>query len=324
MSLESSGDRGRPDVSVIIVAYQVRELVDGCLRSLRASTGGVHWRAYLVENGDDGTAAHVREHFPEVTVFEPGENLGFPRANNLALERIAEAGEGGRYTLLLNPDTVVEPETLATMVRFMDEHPEAGAATCRVDLASGGLDWACHRGFPRPWAALTYFLGFERLFPRSRWAAQYHLRWHDLDTTHEIDAPTGAFFMVRDEVLKQVGLLDPAFFMFGEDLDWAFRIRAAGWRIYYHPATRIVHYKGASSGLKRHSARQSRAGRRQRSRSARHFADSMRIFYDKHLAPGDPLPVRLLVRGGISLHRNVGRLRHLIRVERRTLRRRRG
>jgi GT2 family glycosyltransferase len=288
------------DLTVVIVTYRVRDLTRACLESVRVAAAGHKVDVHLVENGSgDGTLEMVAAEFPEVRLVDAGENLGFIRGNNVILDELLREGTAGRYVLLLNPDTVVQPDTFHEMLTFMHQHPEAGAATCRVDLASGGLDWACHRGFPTPWAALTYMLGGERLFPRSRRLARYHRKWLDLGTTHEIDSPTGAFFLVRREVFERVGALDTDFFMYGDDLDWAWRIKAGGWRIYYHPGTRILHYKGVSTGLKTFSTQWSRADTQQRVRRSNDFYDAMGIFYEKHLARRDPAPLRLAVRAGI-------------------------
>ena len=298
---ESRDDPGSPGLTIVIVAYQVQELVAECLRSIDIAAEGLDVSVHLIENGSDGTAAMVREAFPGVTVHEPGCNLGFPAACNLVLGPVATAEESTPYVLLLNPDTLVEPETLSVMLRFMEAHPEAGAATCRVELAAGGLDWACHRGFPTPWAAFTHYSGLERLFPKSHRFGGYHLSWQDLDSTHEIDTPTGAFFLARSAALREVGAFDERFFMYGEDIDLAFRLKAKGWKVYYHPAARIVHHKGASSGLKRASAQRSQADLAQRLRSNQYFGRAMRMFYDKHYAASDPALVRLAVRGTIGL-----------------------
>jgi GT2 family glycosyltransferase len=299
------------DLTVVMVTYQIRELIGACLESVRAASEGLAVDVAIVENGStDGTLEVIRQEFPELELIDAGENLGFIRGNNVVLDRLVAERSAGRYVLLLNPDTVVRPETFRVMVDFMDAHPEYGGATCRVNLANCALDWACHRGFPTPWSALTHMLGLQKLFPHSRRFARYHLKWLDLDTTHEIDSPTGAFFMVRRETFYRIGGLDTDYFMYGDDLDWAYRIRETGARIAYHPATSIIHYKGVSTGLKGHSARWSRADTVQKIRRSRDFSNAMRIFYDKHLAASDPRPLRWLVRGAIAARRSAETLRY--------------
>lgn len=299
------------DLTVVIVTYRVPELVESCLRSVRAAIHGRAIDVHVVDNGSfDGTVEMIGREFPEARLVDARENLGFIRGNNVVLDELLAQQSCGRYLLLLNPDTVVEPETFDVMLDFMETHPEAGAATCRVDLASGGLDWASHRGFPTPWSALTYMAGLEALSPKSRLFGGYHMRWLDLRRTHEIDCPTGAFFLVRREVFEAVGGLDTDYFMYGDDLDWALRIKRLGWRIYYHPATRIVHYKGVSTGLKGFSRQWSHADTTQRLRRNRDFFHAMRVFYDKHYAPSDRPLLRRAVRAGIVAAREARALRY--------------
>ncbi len=303
---ESAANIPRDDLTVIVVAYHTRDLIGPCLESVLTAADGLRVAVYVVENGSqDGSVEFVREHFAAVNLIDPGSNLGFVGGNNLVLDELLKRGTAGRYVLLLNPDTIVRPDTFRVMIAFMDATPAAGAATCRVDLASGGLDWACHRGFPTPWSSLTHMLGLQRVFPRSPLFARYHRKWQNLSTTHEVDAITGAFFLVRREAFEQVGALDTDYFMFGEDIDWAFRLKAAGWKVFYHPGTSILHYKGVSTGLKAHSGRLTRATAERKARVSGYFAEAMRIFYDKHLAANDSALVRWLVRGGIGARRRL-------------------
>ncbi|HBU21448.1 TPA: glycosyl transferase family 2, partial [Candidatus Beckwithbacteria bacterium] len=222
-------------------------------------------------------------------------NLGFAGGNNLGL-RYAK----GRYQLLLNSDTLLQKDTLVKMVNFMDQHPKVGLSTCKVILKSGKIDPASHRGFPTPWAAFTYYFGLEKLFPRSRFFSQYHQGWKDLSVTHEIDSPVGAFFFLKREALNQAGLLDEAFFMYGEDLDLAFRIKQAGWQIVFTPITKITHLKGAS-GL-------AAPAKKQRLVTNKNFFEAMKIFYRKHYNKRYIFPLRWLIFLGIYL---VEKVKHL-------------
>jgi hypothetical protein len=183
--------------------------------------------------------------FPQVKMIVNTENLGFSRANNQGI-RISH----GRYILLLNSDTVIQPNTLQIMINFMETHPNVGASGCKVLLPDGSLDKACKRGFPTPSASFYYMFGFSNLFPTIPRFNQYHLSYLDPDQDHPVDCLVGAFMLVRRETIEQVGLLDEQFFMYGEDIDWCYRIKQAGWEIYYYPYTSIIHYKGASSRRK--------------------------------------------------------------------------
>lgn len=234
------------DVSIIIVNYNTCELTLQCIRSVFRSRTQFHYEIILIDNASiDGTIAAVKAKFPSVYCIENKENVGFSKANNQGI-RLAK----GRYILLLNSDTVIQEDTLETMVKFMDEHPEVGASGCKVVLPDGSLDKACRRGFPTPSASFYYFSGLAKLFPHSARFNQYHLGHLDEDDEYPVDCLVGAFMMVRRETIEQVGLLDEDFFMYGEDIDWCYRIKEAGWINYYYPKTKIIHYKGASSNKK--------------------------------------------------------------------------
>jgi GT2 family glycosyltransferase len=239
------------DLSIIILNYNTIELTRTCLKTVLASKLG----SYVVEviacdNGSsDGSGQMIQKEFPEVIFIDNKKNLGFAAGNNPGIKRAK-----GRYVLLLNTDTEVPPNTLSTMIAFMDASPTAGAATCKLLLPDGSMDPACHRGFPTPWVAFTYLSKLEKLFPSVPVFSEYHQLYKDLATTHEVDCISGAFFMVRREVIDQVGLMDEEFFMYGEDIDWAYRIRSAGWKILYNPTVTILHKKkqsGRSNLLKR-------------------------------------------------------------------------
>jgi GT2 family glycosyltransferase len=280
------------DLLVIIVSYNVAPLLRGCLQSLFASEG-VRFEVVVVDNcSTDGSARLVRDEFPLVQLIENPVNCGFAAANNLALRAYLArpASERPRYVLLLNPDTVLPPTALATMVAYLDAHPEVGAAGPKLVLADGTLDLACRRSFPTPTVAFYRLIGLSALFPRSRRFGRYNLTYLDPDCETEVDSVVGAFMLVRGVAIEQVGLLDEAFFMYGEDLDWAYRLKAHGWHVRYNPAVTVLHYKGQSS-------RQSRA------RTTAEFYRAMELFYRKHFARSRPVVVNGLVLGAIRLVR---------------------
>jgi N-acetylglucosaminyl-diphospho-decaprenol L-rhamnosyltransferase len=276
------------DISVVIVHYETPELLVGCLEALAASTGGVVLEVVVVDNASirfDEAAA--RRAYSGVQILVNATNAGFASASNRGLRL-----SSGRFVLLLNPDTVVAPDSLATMLAYMDARPEVACATARLELEDGSLDLACRRLFPTPIRSLYRITLLSRLFPRSRRFGQYNLTYLDDREETEIDAPCGAFMMVRREVVTDVGLLDEAYFMYGEDLDWAYRIKAAGWRIMYTPATTVQHRKRASS-------------RRFRQRTIRYFHDGMRRFYAAHYASSHARWVNLLIMAAISARERV-------------------
>jgi N-acetylglucosaminyl-diphospho-decaprenol L-rhamnosyltransferase len=298
------------DLVTVIVSHNVRDLLRGSLGSIERSTTDFKIEVWVVDNGSaDGTSAMVRQEFPWVNLIE-SENIGFSRGNNLALRRILEgAVQNGlpRYVLLLNPDTELPRTALARMVEFLEAHPEAGAAGPKLVRKDGALDLACRRSFPTPVVSLYHFVGLARMFPRSRLFGRYNLTYLDPDGVCEVDSVVGAFMLVRGEILQTVGLLDEAFFMYGEDLDWALRIKRAGWKVLYNGTVSVFHLKRASS--------------RQRStQSLIAFYDAMLIFFRKHYADETAAPLRWLVvlaiylRAGIALAQNGSNPRELARL----------
>lgn len=287
------------DLSIIIVNYNVKRLLRYCLQSLRLAINNQQStiEIFVVDNASsDGSVEMVRQEFPEVKVIASGENLGFARANNLAIKESL-----GRYLLFLNPDTTVPKKTLPEIIRLMDENPEVGVATCFIELASGGMDSDCHRGFPTPWASFCFFSKLEKIFPRSKLFGQYHQTWKDLGRAHEIDACCGAFTLVRRQAMNEVGIWDEDFFFYGEDLDWCYRFKEKGWKVMFYPRVKIVHHKGASSGVKKSSQDVTTATTESKRRVLKASTKAMRIFYSKHYRQKYPAPVTWLVLGGIKL-----------------------
>ena len=267
------------DLSIIIVNYKTKALTLQTLDSVfKAKSPPGKFEVILIDNhSQDDTPQAVRKKFPQVKLILSQKNLGFAGGNNLGLRQAK-----GRYLLLLNSDTIIQPDTLIKMVKFMDKHSQVGLATCRVELANGKIDPASHRGFPTPWAALTYYSGLAKLFPQSKLFSQYHQGWKNLNQTHQIDTPSGAFFFLPKKVLRQVGLLDETFFMYGEDIDMAYRIKQAGWQIVYTPITKITHLKGASGLKKQQANKLTSKAKQQRLKTTKAFFDAMKIFYHKH------------------------------------------
>lgn len=260
------------DVSIIIVNYNTKALLETCLRSLDTSPiRPSHWEVIVVDNAStDHSREMITQQFGKrVTLIGLDKNLGYAAGNNRGIRRA-----NGRYILLLNSDTEVEEGSIDAMVALMDAHPQAGGATCRVLLPNGDLDPACHRGFPTPWAAFTYFIGLERVFARSHLFGQYHLGFKDMHSVHEIDSPVGAFFIVRRETIADVGMLDEDYFMYGEDIDWAYRMKQKGWKIFYNPAVWVLHRKKQSG--------RSHSDPHLRRETRKHFYNTMALFYKKH------------------------------------------
>ncbi|TND06571.1 MAG: putative glycosyltransferase [Bacteroidetes bacterium] len=230
-------------LSVIIVNYNVQHFLEQCLHSVRKASKNLAVEVFVVDNNSvDGSLQMLAEKFPEIHLIANKENLGFSKANNQAM-RIAK----GEYVLLLNPDTVVEEETFEKVVRFMDSRPDAGGLGVMMLDGKGNFLPESKRGLPTPAVAFYKIFGFSKIFPRSRTFGRYHLGYLDKNETHEVEILAGAFMLMRKSVLDTVGLLDEAFFMYGEDIDLSYRIILGGYKNYYFPETRIIHYKGEST-----------------------------------------------------------------------------
>ncbi|HTX87583.1 MAG TPA: glycosyltransferase [Bacteroidales bacterium] len=230
-------------LSIVIVNYNVKYFLEQCLHSVQNACRNLEAEIFVVDNNSvDGSVRMVKEKFPGVRLIENQENSGFSRANNQAIRAAS-----GEYILLLNPDTLVEDDTLVKSVRFMDEHPDAGGLGVKMVDGKGHFLPESKRSFPSPSVAFYKVFGLAYLFPKSRIFGKYHLGSLDPDQTCPVEVLAGAFMLLRKSVLDRVGLLDEAFFMYGEDIDLSYRIVRAGFKNYYFPETRIIHYKGEST-----------------------------------------------------------------------------
>ncbi|MEN9282196.1 MAG: hypothetical protein RL594_1131 [Bacteroidota bacterium] len=256
---------GGIDLSVIIVNYNVKDYLLQCLRSLQEASSSVRIQTIVVDNNSsDGSVEDLAPSFPEVEWIPLPENVGFGRANNIGLDRST-----GRYVLFLNPDTIVGSDTLAHMVAYLDRHLDVGMAGCKVLNPDGSFQVACRRGMPTPWASFCKLFGLQALFPSVRLFSGYNLMYRSIDETYPVDALIGAFMMGRTELVRTLGGFDPAFFMYGEDIDLCYRVKVAGSDVHYVHSTSIIHYKGEST--KRSSLNEVRV-----------FYEAMEIFARKH------------------------------------------
>ncbi|PPK84379.1 GT2 family glycosyltransferase [Neolewinella xylanilytica] len=230
-------------LSVVIVSYNVRHFLEQCLLSVARAVEGMDAEVWVVDNNSaDGSVEMVRQRFPWVQVIANQDNPGFSVANNQALRRSA-----GKYHLLLNPDTVVQEDTFHQCYAFAESRPDLGGLGVKMIDGSGRFLPESKRGLPTPWVAFTKAFGLSRLFPTSARFNTYHLGYLDEDAVHRVDVLAGAFMWLRASALETVGLLDEAFFMYGEDIDLSYRITKGGYHNYYFPGTRILHYKGEST-----------------------------------------------------------------------------
>ncbi len=290
------------DVAIIIVNYNTKKLLQECLESVQKAMKGLQVSICVVDNASgDGSATMVTQHFPAVHLITNTENVGYPKANNQGLRWFGFADQRQplahpakslpRYALLLNPDTVLPADALQKMVAFLDDKSSCGAAGPHLVRPDGSLDLACRRSFPAPQISFYRMIGLSKLFPQSKRFGRYNMTFVPETETIPVDSIVGAFMMVRRETIMQVGLLDETFFMYGEDLDWAYRIKEAGWEIWYNADVTVLHIKEAAS---------------KKSRKARYeFYRAMDIFYRKHYAETTPRWLDWLIRGGIALRGGV-------------------
>ena len=250
------------------MTYRARDLLRDCLRSLFEHTRLGELEVVVVDNGSrDGVGELLAAEFPGVRLIQNPENAGYARPMNQSLRAV-----GGRYLLQLNPDTLILPEALDTLVSFFESHPEAGICGPKVLNRDLTPQNPCRRGEPRPVAVFSYFLGLDRLFPRSRRFGEYLLGYLDPDQIHTAAGVSGSCMLIRREVVDQIGYLDEQYFAYQEDADYCYRARRAGWEVYYVPSAQIIHF-GGQGGSRVHPYR-----------SIVEWHKSYWRFYRKHLA----------------------------------------
>ncbi len=233
----------QPKISIVIVNYNVKEYLEQALISIQRALVDISSDIWVVDNASvDGSVEHIRNRFPDVKLVESKENLGFGRANNVALAKAQ-----GEFIVMINPDTVVQEDTFSKLLTFFEETPDAGAATCKVINPDGSFSVDCRHSIPTPMIAFWKVTGMSKLFPKSKIFAKYNLTYLDPDDTYPVPGISGCFMMVRKSVLDKVGYFDERFFMYCEDIDLCHRINLSGSKIYYVPTSQIIHYKGEST-----------------------------------------------------------------------------
>ncbi len=274
------------DVSVIIVNYNVKEFLLNLLESLFKASGHINIEVFVVDNAsEDGSPEAIKKKYPQVKLIANKENVGFGKANNQAM-KIAK----GKFLLLINPDAIVREDTLSNMLVFFNEHPECGLAGCKVLNPDGTLQLACRRSFPTPWVSFTKITGLSKLFPHSKIFAGYNLTFLNENETYEVDAVSGSFMMLRREAYEKVGGFDERFFMYGEDLDYCFRVKEAGYKVFYFSGAEVIHYKGEST--KRSSIDETNL-----------FYGAMNLFVDKHFSSS--FIVKIILTSAIFVRRTL-------------------
>lgn len=300
-----------PKVAIVILNYNAGNYLKNCIFSIEKSyqedleseKNYSISSVVIADNGstDDSIKLLKKTKTKLNLVFlENKKNLGFSAGNNKGVGKALKNNPD--YVLFLNPDTKIYPKVISACISFLASNPKAGIVTPKLIMGNGQLDEACHRGFPTPWRSLCHFSGLEKLFPKSKLFSGYTLG-HLLENTapHQIDSCTGAFLLIRTEIGKRVNWWDEDFFWYGEDLDFCFRVKKAGWKVFFLPQIKIIHYRGISSGIKKHSQTVSKAKKETKIKAARASVGAMRIFYQKHYRKKYSLPIKLLVDAGINL-----------------------
>ncbi|HZL76914.1 MAG TPA: glycosyltransferase [Bacteroidales bacterium] len=282
------------ELSVIIVSYNVRHFLEQCLLSVYKALEGIDSEVFVIDNNSaDGSSSMVSGRFPYARLIINHENRGFSAANNQAL-KLAK----GKYALLINPDTLVEEETFRKCIAFMDDHPEAGAAGVRMIDGKGRFLPESKRAIPTPGTAFFKISGMSRLFPHSGLFNRYYLGNLDNNITTPAEVISGAFMFIRHEALLKTGLLDEDYFMYGEDIDFSYRLIKSGYINYYYPGTKIIHYKGEST-------------KKEQLNVLLNFYRAMLIFVRKHFNSGTHkwyiflMQTAIFFRAGLSLLKRI-------------------
>ncbi len=296
------------DLSVIIPSYNTKSITKRCLDALLVALKADRLQAEIIviDNASSDQSPKMLKQYQtrynqgmiQVKTIFNRQNLGYPKANNQGI-KIAR----GNYILLLNSDAIIEEIDFPKLFTYFVERPEVGALTVRVVLPDGKLDQAAHRGFPTIWNSFCYFLGLEKILGKIPGLGSifggYHLTHLNLDTVHEIDSPSGAFYLLTKKAIAAAkGFDDKNFFFYGEDLDLSFRLKEAGYKIVYYPKYTVLHLKRAS-GL-------NKADRQIRKQTKEYFYEAMRNFYRKHYAAENSWLTNQFIYFMISLKKKLG------------------
>jgi GT2 family glycosyltransferase len=282
-------------LSVIILSYNVEKLLKKAIQAVYDTYKEMGLQIIVVDNASsDGSVAMVRKNFPKVDVVTSKTNTGFAAGNNLA-RKVAK----GDFVLFLNPDTEVRGNAIKKCLEILSNRDELGAITCKVMLPNGKLDYSCHRGLPTVWNTFCYWTRLSKLFPKSPVFAGYAATYLDINRGSFVDCISGTFLMIKRKVLDKINWWDEDYWWNGEDIELCYRIKKAGYKIWYEPSEIMMHYKGSSSGL--WSTSKVVVAKETKMKSAKSAARAMRIFTNKHWKELGPAPIMIIVRLGISI-----------------------
>ncbi len=282
-------------LSVIIVNYNVKYFLEQCLRSVKIASEGIDTEVWVVDNNSvDGSVQMLKDKFPEVHLIANQDNCGFATANNQAIKQCT-----GDYILLLNPDTLVQRNTFSKCLEFFEQHSDCGGLSVKMINGEGEFLKESKRGFPSPATSFYKISGLTRLFPHSKKVAAYYLGNLDENAVNQVDILPGAFLMFSREAMQKAGLLDESYFMYGEDIDFSWRIKLAGFNNYYLPSTRILHYKGEST-------------KKSSMNYVYTFYNAMTIFARKYFDKGFGRLYRTLIQCAIWLRASLDYLKRIV------------
>lgn len=291
-------------LSVVVLNYNAGQYLPDCLKSIYNSDLQHSLEVIVVDNASTDNSIELAKlvknsnQLVNTKFLVLDTNLGFAAGNNRGISLVSPSSE---YILFLNPDTVVNPDTIEGMINYFTNHPRIDAATCNIIFAQTGLTQPeCHRGFPNPWNTFChFFLPFmPKLFPHSKFFNGYYLGHLDYTKVQKIDCCVGAFFMLKKSVGQAVGWWNEKYFFYGEDIDFCYQLRQHKFSLYFIPNYQITHYQGISSGIKK---AKSAASRQTKVRSAIASTNAMRIFYQENLIKNYPKPFHPFIYIGINL-----------------------
>jgi GT2 family glycosyltransferase len=282
-------------LSIVILSYNVKVLLRNAIKAVDNTYKSPDVQIIVVDNAStDGSVSMIKKEFPKVELIVSNTNTGFSAGNNLAKKMTK-----GDVVLFLNPDTEVGKDAIKKCMQILMEKQELGAITCKVMLPNGKMDYSCHRGLPTPWNSLCYFSGLSKLFPKNPFFAGYEASYLDTRESHYIDCASGTFLMVKREALDKIGWWDSDYWWNGDDVEFCYKLKTSGYKIWYEASVTMMHYKGSSSGLWKTG--KVKVSKEVQKRSALSASKAMRIFTNKHWKELGPWPVMMFVRLGIVL-----------------------
>jgi len=294
--------KGKPDISIIILNYNAKDVLYDCLKSIQVQTGLKIQTIVVDNNSTDDSVVMLRSEFKDIDLVERDTPKGFSAGNNAGVPQAKSD-----MILFLNPDMkLLEKNDLKKCIDFYNSKDNIGIMTCRVNLAiTGNIDETCHRGFPTPWAAFTHFSGLAKLFPKSKLFAKYLSTYLDYNTEHLIDSGGGMFMLLHRSIADQINWWSEDYDLMGEDIDFFYRVNQLGYDNWYWPKVSVLHYKGYSTGKSKHSQKVTKASKQTKKRVRGWSVDAMEVFYKNHYQDKYPFFINWLVFLGIKIIRFV-------------------